>query len=195
MASEQQRARQLALAASAAIGDEPGIQVSAQDTESGFRVVIQACVGARPVDYERGYDRMRQCGLRTAHYAEALYVPREEWRNLLECALDEVAKREEDAANTAEHTTANLPRPSVFAACGTRIKRTYDGIGEVSSVATVPNSRLPPPMLHLMPAFRAPNAPERVEGEQAQPHRVPELVLVAGVDGLPVAVLPREGNG
>lgn len=145
MASEQQRARQLLLAARACIGEEPGIQVSAQDTESGFRVVIQACVGACPANYVLGCDRMRQHGLRTAPYAEALYVPRDEWRNLLECALDEVAKREEDAANTAEHTTANLPRPSVLSTCGTRITRTYDGIGEVSAVATVPNSRLPAP--------------------------------------------------
>lgn len=176
MASEQQRARQLLLAARACIGEESGIQVSAQDTEGGFRVVIQACVGARPADYERGYDRMRQCGLRTAHYAEALYVPREEWRNLLECALDEVAKREEDAANTAEHTTANLPRPSVFKTCGTRITRTYDGVGEVSAVATVPNSRLPAPVLRLIPD----GVPEEIREDFA---RRP-LRLVG----------PREGN-
>lgn len=145
MASEQQRARQLALAASAAVFDEPGIQVTPQETEDGHRVVIQALVGARPADYERGLARLRQCGLRTPNYCDVLYVDAAEWRCLVRRALDEVAKREEDAEQTAEHTTANLPRPSVFKTCGTRITRTYDGVGEVSAVATVPNSRLPAP--------------------------------------------------
>lgn len=142
MASEQQRARQLALAASAAIGDEPGIQVTPQGNEDGFRVVIQPLLSARLADYERGRNRLVM-HLLPMNRPEVLYVDAAEWRALVRRALDEVAKREEDAAQTAEHTTANLPRPSVLSTCGTRITRTYDGIGEVSAVATVPNSRLP----------------------------------------------------
>lgn len=143
MASEQQRARQLLLAARACIGEQPGIKVTPEGTAHGWRVCIQPNQAAPRADYERGCDRLLENRLPLS--SEVIYVTRDEWRNLLECALDEVAKREEDAANTAEHTTANLPRPSVLSTCGTRITRTYDGIGEVSAVATVPNSRLPAP--------------------------------------------------
>lgn len=185
MASEQQRARQLLLAARANIGEQPGIKVTPEGTAHGWRVCIQPNQAAPRAEYERGCDRLLENRLPLS--AEVIYVTRDEWRNLLECVLDEVAKREDDAAQTAEHTTANLPRPSVFSTCGTRITRTYDGVGEVSSVAMVPNSRIPKPDWFLVPAHRPPNVPDRVEGEQAQPHRVPELVLVADVDGEPVA--------
>jgi len=177
MASEQQQARQLALAASAAIFDEPGIQVTPQDTEDGHRVVIQALVGARPADYERGCNRLVM-HLLPPNRPDVLYVDAAEWRALVRRALDEVAKREEDAEQTAEHTTANLPRPSVFATCGTRITRTYDGVGEVSSVATVPNSRLP--------------APDSDAGD----HPVLEVVggLVCNVLGAPRLSVIKGGN-
>lgn len=149
MASEQQRARQLLLAARACIGEEPGIKVTPEGTAHGWRVCIQPNQAAARAEYERGCDRLLLYRLPLS--TEVIYVTRDEWRNLLECALEEVAKREEDAANTAEHTTANLPRPSVLSTCGTRITRTYDGIGEVSAVATVPNSRLPAPESDAVP--------------------------------------------
>lgn len=149
MASEQQRARQLLLAARACIGEEPGIKVTPEGTAHGWRVCIQPNQAAPRAECERGCDRLLLHRLPLS--AEVIYVTRDEWRNLLECALDEVAKREEDAEQTAEHTTANLPRPSVLSTCGTRITRTYDGIGEVSAVATVPNSRLPAPEADNVP--------------------------------------------
>lgn len=152
--------------------EEPGIQVTPQITDDGLRLLIKPLVCAPNGGYERGCDRLTAHGLPLR--GEVLYLTREEWRLQLDLALEEVHKREEAALQTAEHTTPNLPREGIYNRCGSRIRKTVDGrdIGWAEATeapAVVPNTRLPPPQLYVLPT-------------------------VEGIDGEPVAIGPLEGS-
>lgn len=93
------RDRQLRLIALAAIFRVPGVQVSAQDTDRGCRLVIAPCMGSTEDRYLEGSQKLHAVGLRPL---DSLYVDREEWDAYLLEALRAVAKQEE-AEQTADH--------------------------------------------------------------------------------------------
>ena len=82
------RAQQIELAALAAVGKAPGVQVWIQDTESGFRVLLSALVASvgGDVAWLRGQQVLSSVGL-TPHRQSAVYLDKAEWDRALLRAL------------------------------------------------------------------------------------------------------------
>lgn len=76
------RERQIELAARAAVGKAPGVQVSIQDTETGFRVILDALLATAGGDqaYEQGRALLRSVGIRRA---DAISLTKSEWERAL----------------------------------------------------------------------------------------------------------------
>ena len=82
------RAQQIELAALAAVGKAPGVQVWIQDTESGFRVLLSALVASVGGDatWLRGEQSLEAVGV-PANRQSAVYLDKAEWDRALLRAL------------------------------------------------------------------------------------------------------------
>lgn len=82
------RAQQIELAALAAVGKAPGVQVWIQDTASGFRVLLLALAASAGGDaaWLRGQQSLDAVGL-TPHRQSAVYLDKAEWDRALLRAL------------------------------------------------------------------------------------------------------------
>lgn len=80
------RERQIELAARAAVGKAPGVQVAIQDTDTGFRIILDALLAAAGGEraYEQGQALLRSVGIRRA---DAISLTKSEWERTLLLAM------------------------------------------------------------------------------------------------------------